>query len=114
MSCLRQGDEFREDQRINMGKWVLRYLFDNLIEEEIKRDEAFEFVWHERRTAQVVQVPGKINIPQTSMTSWFDPASAPQSLETPRATNGHLTAQTPGLAINLTLRNTNAFIAVIQ
>ncbi|CAK7270505.1 hypothetical protein SEPCBS119000_004125 [Sporothrix epigloea] len=30
----------REDQRINLGKWVLRYLFANLINEELRRDEA--------------------------------------------------------------------------
>lgn len=31
--------EFREDQRINLGKWVLRYLFAKLIDEEVRRDE---------------------------------------------------------------------------
>ena len=33
--------EYREDQRINLGKWVLRYLFANLIDEELRRDEAY-------------------------------------------------------------------------
>lgn len=33
--------EFKADQRINFGKWVLRYLFAKLIDEEIRRDEAF-------------------------------------------------------------------------
>lgn len=32
--------DFREDQRINLGKWILRYLFANLIDEEIRRDDA--------------------------------------------------------------------------
>ncbi|KKA26181.1 hypothetical protein TD95_003759 [Thielaviopsis punctulata] len=32
--------EFREDQRINLGKWVLRYLFAGLIDEEMRRDDA--------------------------------------------------------------------------
>ena len=27
------------DQRINIGKWVLRYLFANLIDAELQRDE---------------------------------------------------------------------------
>ncbi len=38
---LDEGVEFREDQRINLGKWVLRYLFSNLITEEARRDEVF-------------------------------------------------------------------------
>lgn len=33
------GLEDDSDQRINIGKWVLRYLFANLIEEEKKQDE---------------------------------------------------------------------------
>ncbi|KAL5606886.1 hypothetical protein BROUX41_003263 [Berkeleyomyces rouxiae] len=33
--------EFREDQRINLGKWVLRYLFAGLVDEEIQRDEVY-------------------------------------------------------------------------
>ena len=33
--------EFRDDQRINLGKWVLRFLFAKLIDEEIERDAEF-------------------------------------------------------------------------
>lgn len=33
--------EPKEDQRINLGKWVLRCLFDNLVEEELKRDSLY-------------------------------------------------------------------------
>jgi WD repeat-containing protein 48 len=95
--------EFREDQRINLGKWVLRYLFDNLIDEVIKRDEAYRLRLLADKAEGVSRpgAPGKIAIPQLQMTSWYDNASAPQSVETPRATNGHLAAQTPGLAIGL-------------
>lgn len=94
--------EFREDQRINLGKWVLRYLFDNLIDEEIKRDEAFrQKLLAEKEASGRQGAPGKIAMPTLQMTSWYDNNSAPQSVETPRATNGHLTAQTPGLAIGL-------------
>ncbi|EFW98425.1 WD repeat protein [Grosmannia clavigera kw1407] len=32
---------FREDQRINLGKWILRYLFANLIDEEVRRDDVY-------------------------------------------------------------------------
>ena len=101
--------EFREDQRINLGKWVLRYLFDNLIDEEIKRDEAFRLALTKAHTTNVggdglarSAAPGKIAMPNVQMTSWLGDESAPQSAETPRATNGHhLAAQTPGLAIGL-------------
>ncbi|KIW06651.1 uncharacterized protein PV09_02359 [Verruconis gallopava] len=95
--------DFREDQRINLGKWVLRYLFDNLIDEEIKRDEAFRSSLLASRASDAGKpsAPGKITIPQSQMTSWYDGAG-PHSLETPRPTNGHhLASATPGLAIGV-------------
>jgi WD repeat-containing protein 48 len=96
--------DFREDQRINLGKWVLRYLFDNLIDEEIKRDEAFRHSFLTSKDDGLVRpgAPGRINLPQSQMTSWYDNSSAPVSLDTPRATNGyHLAMNTPGMAIGL-------------
>ena len=108
--------EFREDQRINMGKWVLRYLFDNLIGEEIKRDESFRLALVEKSRQQLdggdaavggagaggrAAAPGKIAMPTGQMTSWYDNGTTPQSVDTPRATNGYMTAQTPGLMIGL-------------
>ena len=33
--------DFRDDQRINLGKWILRFLFAKLIAEEIERDARF-------------------------------------------------------------------------
>lgn len=33
--------DFRDDQRINLGKWILRFLFTKLIDEEIERDATF-------------------------------------------------------------------------
>ena len=33
--------DFRDDQRINLGKWILRFLFTKLINEEIERDAKF-------------------------------------------------------------------------
>ncbi|EFE36839.1 uncharacterized protein ARB_04365 [Trichophyton benhamiae CBS 112371] len=32
---------YREDQRINFGKWILRYLFDGIVKEEVRRDEVY-------------------------------------------------------------------------
>ncbi|EPE09296.1 wd repeat-containing protein [Ophiostoma piceae UAMH 11346] len=39
--------EFRDDMRINLGKWVLRYLFANLIDEELARDGAHRAKFNE-------------------------------------------------------------------
>ncbi|POS87499.1 hypothetical protein EPUL_000677 [Erysiphe pulchra] len=38
---LDEVEEFREDQRINLGKWILRYILSNLLEEIIQKDEVF-------------------------------------------------------------------------
>ncbi|KAH1474060.1 hypothetical protein KXV22_003129 [Aspergillus fumigatus] len=38
---LHDYSQIREDQRINLGKWVLRWLFAPLVDEEIKRDEQY-------------------------------------------------------------------------
>ena len=97
--------EFREDQRINLGKWVLRYLFSNLIAEEIRRDEAFRkqllSAQEEKMKSQGENAPGSIQIPQAQINGWHqDEASAgPQSGTTLRRTNGPAKPSTPGLAI---------------
>ena len=38
---IENAGEFRDDQRINLGKWILRFLFAKLIGEEIERDAKF-------------------------------------------------------------------------
>ncbi|KAG7110667.1 UBP9-binding protein like [Verticillium longisporum] len=43
--------DFRDDQRINLGKWILRYLFANVIDEEIKKDEIHRAALNEARTS---------------------------------------------------------------
>ncbi|KAF2638028.1 WD40 repeat-like protein [Massarina eburnea CBS 473.64] len=93
--------EFRDDQRINLGKWILRYLFSNLIDEEIKRDAAFrDTLIQEKTSAGGPHPPNSIQIPQASLNGWKDAASGPASNSTIRATNGfHLPPTTPGLAI---------------
>ncbi|KAK7511453.1 WD repeat protein-like protein [Phyllosticta citriasiana] len=96
---LEEPIEFREDQRINLGKWILRYLFANLIDEEIKRDEAFrEWLLNEKK--QRGKSPGTIQIPQSTMNGWKD-GSAPSSATTLRANGGGLPLHTPGLAIGV-------------
>ncbi|KAK8250398.1 WD repeat protein-like protein [Phyllosticta capitalensis] len=97
---LEEPIEFREDQRINLGKWILRYLFANLIDEEIKRDETFrEWLINEKK--QRGKSPGTIQIPQSSMNGWKDGGSAPSSATTLRANGAGLPLHTPGLAIGV-------------
>ena len=38
---IENADDFRDDQRINLGKWILRFLFIQLVAEEIDRDSKF-------------------------------------------------------------------------
>src|SRR5689334_21025286 len=39
---------------VNLGKWILRYLFANLIDEEIRRDEGFRQTLNEGAAKRVV------------------------------------------------------------
>lgn len=83
---------------VNIGKWILRYLFAKLIDEEIKRDEAFRQKLNEsverRLAASRSNPPTSISIP---------PASGWQSFEspvtTPRANGSHYPPVTPGIGI---------------
>jgi WD repeat-containing protein 48 len=116
--------EFKEDQRsmfakfipavffflefpaVNLGKWVLRYLFDNLIAEEIRRDENFRRALFYTKNPHLIpngaaprSTPGSIQIPATHVTSWLDTTSAPTSASTLKPSNGLHYPQTPGMAI---------------
>ncbi|RYP06693.1 hypothetical protein DL764_002995 [Monosporascus ibericus] len=89
--------EFREDQRINLGRWILRYLFAKLIDEEIKRDEAYRQQLNEnvekRQAAARVDPPNSIAIPTSSGWQAID-----SPVTTPKA-NGISFPMTPGLGI---------------
>ena len=106
--------EFREDQRstqhttciaelrtdgalVNLGRWILRYLFAKLIDEEIKRDEAYRQKLNEnverRQSVGRIDPPPAISIP--SPEGW---QSADSQITTPRA-NGNGLLATPGLGI---------------
>ncbi|KAK4118701.1 WD40 repeat-like protein [Parathielavia appendiculata] len=97
---LEEPVEFREDQRINLGKWILRYLFANLIDEEIRRDEAFRQKLNEgaakRIAAGQAAPPLAIAIPPRP--GW---ASGDLSPATPRAGGLQYPPMTPGLGIGL-------------
>ncbi|EPS36103.1 hypothetical protein H072_10520 [Dactylellina haptotyla CBS 200.50] len=96
--------EFRDDHRINLGKWVLRYLFSNLIDEEIRRDEDYR---KELATAQAAReavrrqnAPSAIILPGPP--SHFQDASP--SATTPRPGMNGMSATypaTPGMSIGL-------------
>lgn len=90
--------ERKEDQRINLGKWVLRYLFDNLVDEELKRDSLYrrELANLEKRNSSLIRenAPPLIQLPSSNLANGgiYDDTK-PFS----RSTNGI----TPGLSIGI-------------
>ena len=96
--------EFREDQRINHGKWVLRYLFSNLNTQDIQRDQVYRkklLSAQEEKKLQRENAPGSIQIPQAHTNGWnHDTSNGPASDSTLRPTNG-TKAGTPGMGIAL-------------
>ncbi|KAI1480546.1 WD40 repeat-like protein [Daldinia eschscholtzii] len=93
--------EFREDQRINLGRWILRYLFAKLIDEEIKRDEIHRLKLNEgverRQAASRMNPPISITIPTTNAQGW---PSSDSPATTPRP-NGMSHPLSPSLAIGV-------------
>ncbi|KAI1139771.1 WD40 repeat-like protein [Hypoxylon sp. FL0543] len=93
--------DFREDQRINLGRWILRYLFAKLIDEEIKRDEIHRLRLNDgvekRQAASRLNPPTSISIPTSNMQGW---EAGDSPLTTPRA-NGANYPMSPGLAIGV-------------
>lgn len=104
--------EFRDDQRsecsgfhcvapmltsiqVNHGKWILRYLFHNLIDEEIKRDETYRQKLNELVEQRIAASRGKpsptIQIPSTS--GWEEAIESPT---TPRPNGSQQVPMTPG------------------
>lgn len=86
---------------VSLGRWILRYLFANLIDEEIKRDEAYRHKLNEdvekRQNPGRANAPTSISLPQTDPSAW-DTAG---QITTPRANGSHLPPTTPGLGIGL-------------
>ncbi|KAL5116579.1 hypothetical protein ACEQ8H_005575 [Pleosporales sp. CAS-2024a] len=99
---LEEQIEFREDHRINLGKWILRYLFSNLIDEEIKRDDMFRSsLLSDKKKQDRPGRPSNITIPATNLNGWNEASSGPTSVSTIKATNSAHLPHTPGLAIGL-------------
>lgn len=82
---------------VNLGKWILRYIFSRLVDEQIKKDEAFRAELNETVKARQESIPpNSINIPpNASMTTWDK-----QGNVTPRA-NGNQYPMTPGMGIGI-------------
>ena len=86
-------------QLVNLGKWILRHIFSNLIDEMIKRDENYRKELNEsiQKSEQRVNAPTSIRIPASSATGWQE---ASGSALTPRA-NGNSYPMTPGMGIGV-------------
>lgn len=85
---------------VNLGKWVLRYLFANLIDEEIRRDEAFRHKFNqavEKRTA-AGRGGSSMAIAIPSLPAGWGLADTPGT--TPRPNGAHPPV-TPGFAIGV-------------
>ncbi len=91
---------------VNLGRWVLRYLFADLIDEETKRDEAYRknLTSHAPHPTglQRGNAPPSIQLPTSNPSDWNDISNIHDPAATPRATNGlHYPAMTPGLSIGV-------------
>ncbi|KAF2219090.1 hypothetical protein BDZ85DRAFT_59365 [Elsinoe ampelina] len=94
--------EFKDDQRINLGKWVLRYLFDSIIAEEIKRDVEYRqhtLASHQAQRMERANAPLGIQIPP--LPTDFNGIGDAGSDATPRPHDVARSPITPGLAISL-------------
>ncbi|KAF2856258.1 WD repeat protein-like protein [Plenodomus tracheiphilus IPT5] len=99
---LKEQIEFREDHRINLGKWILRYLFSNLIDEEIRRDETFRAnAIKQKEEEPKLSRPTNIQLPESNLNGWNTNVSGPTSASTIKPNNGFHLPHTPGLAIGL-------------
>ncbi|KAI4185251.1 MAG: hypothetical protein L6R41_004234 [Letrouitia leprolyta] len=110
---LEEDEELKEDQRINLGKWILRYLFARLIDEEIARDEAYRrhLQLKHSRKIQRAPAPCSIQMPNPNPTPWQNHLSEEDSLITPRASNGNnVPAVTPGLNIGIATPHPGLFM----
>ncbi|KAI1076502.1 WD40 repeat-like protein [Whalleya microplaca] len=104
---LEEPVDFREDQRINLGRWILRYLFAKLIDEEIRRDEEYRQKLNEgvemRQAAARRNPPAIITIPSTNGQGW---EARDSPVTTPRA-NGASVPMTPGHGIGVATPGTH-------
>ncbi len=88
-------------ETVNLGRWILRYLFSRLIDEEIKRDEAHRQKLNEsaekRLATPHIETPASLLGLVINGHSW-NPTGSP--VTTPRANDSNL-LPTPGLGIGV-------------
>ena len=105
--ALDAANAFRDDQRINLGKWVLRFLFAKFVDEELHRDAVYrrELVARGSTSSSIHRenAPAFLSMPVTS-------AEDEDSLITPKPITNGVAAKppaTPGLAIGLATPHNN-------
>ena len=89
------GFQDESDQRINIGKWVLRYLFANLIDAEVEKDKTLRIKMENeaeerRKKLEAENRPLHITIPPPVHTSGGD--------QTPRS-RAYEGAMSPGIGL---------------
>ena len=116
--ALDEPSVFREDQRINLGRWVLRFLFAKLIDEELLRDAAYrkELAARSSKPSSIRRenAPLSISLPPPLAKNTQNMVDGEDSLITPKpmangAANNPPT--TPGLAIGLATPQANGATA---
>ncbi|KAL9059201.1 MAG: hypothetical protein Q9206_001591 [Seirophora lacunosa] len=101
---LEETGELKDDQRINLGKWILRYLFARLVEEELARDEVYrrQLQLKYSRKIQRAPAPPVIQLPSSKLGPKQNLRPENDSLITPRASDGNqVPMMTPGLGIGV-------------
>ncbi|KAF7720328.1 Uncharacterized protein PECH_003448 [Penicillium ucsense] len=79
--------QFRDDQRINLGKWILRWLFAPLVDEEIRRDKDY-------RDAALARAEERAKIfPKSPFTPGYE---IPRSIGIPMHNDLSMTTLRPG------------------
>lgn len=85
---------------VNLGRWVLRYLFASLVDEELRRDAAFRATLASAPQPRYdrSQPPSMIQLPQAAFLS----GDASSSVATPRASrNPFRPMPTPGMTVSV-------------
>ena len=100
---------------VNLGKWVLRYLFTNLIDVEIKLDDTYRnsLLSSIQRSNGLYRenAPSSLQLPPNQTNGWRQNQDDNESAITPRPPNGyHYPAFTPGLAIAVATPGTVASV----
>ena len=101
-----------QNNLVNLGKWVLRYLFANLVNEEIRRDEIYRTrlptTSHQTNGLYRDGAPLLTHRPLTRRPDLDKDREDSESVITPRAVNGQYPAPTPGLGIGIATPGTVA------